>query len=426
MKVLLTTYHNNQISSGMYPYAAIASYLETYTDAEIKVVDAQREPLFDILDSWKPDIIAIGSYTVWHAEVVEQAWKIKAKAPYAKLLIGGYHITSMPSSFENSPFDYAILGEAEEAFAMLVNGENLLRIPGLIVRGNLSTIPPVPVDINTLPVVDLVKYTPKWLYNGVVGMTTSRGCYFNCSYCNIRTMSKKVRLRSVKTVVNEIELYYKVLNIRHIVFWDDVFGLNKAWLVQFMLELGKRNLIGKIKYSIHVRADTVTRELCTLWKQLGVVAWNMGIDFGNDTILLQTKGKGYTVEKIKEALLLSGEFGFVTGCSFIFGAPRETFAQMKETLSLLDWYIDMKNLGKIHHSSHMWFFVATPLPGTMWWNTALKEGKITRDIDLRRLSLHNWSEHLLLSPSVTNEEFSWIHEEAKKRMIIINGSFNEY
>ena len=423
MKVLLTTYQNNQSYSALYGLVAMASYIESY--AEVKVIDAQRQLLFKTIDAWKPDIIAMPSYTVWYDKVIKQAHLIKSRAPYAKLVLGGYHITSLPSSFKNPPFDYGVLGEGEEVLAQLCQGKNPKQIAGLITKANENAQNAWSLDITKLPVVNLPKYTLKSFYPNIVGMTTSRGCYFNCKYCNIRSMTKGVRFRPVEIVLDEIELYYKELHVETIIFWDDVFGLNAKWLNQLIDGLIKRNLLGKIQYHIHVRASTVTEKRCELWKKLGVVIWNMGLDFGDNEMLKQVKGKDCSVEKNKKALLMAGKFGFATGGSVIFGAPNETLEQMKKTLNFMNWYADMKDQNLFHSTSSIWFFVATPLPKTEWWNFALKNNRVVPDMDLRRLSLHNWKEHLLLSEEVSNEEFNWIHEEAKKAMIRINGSWGE-
>jgi radical SAM superfamily enzyme YgiQ (UPF0313 family) len=252
-KVLFVSWHNNQLDSGLYALSALATYIRPY--AEVRVVDGKLQDLFGIIDQFHPDLICMPSYTVYHKEVVERAKEVKNHIP-VKLLIGGYHITSMPSSFQNPPFDYAILGEGEEALKKLILGET--DICGLITQ---------PCDIATLPVVDLPRLTNRDFYrNGAVGMVSSRGCYFNCEYCAIRSMSRGVRFRPIEVVIDEIELYYKELGICHIIFWDDVFGVNTEWLTEFIATLEQRKLLGRLTYDIHVRASTVTQKRCELWK----------------------------------------------------------------------------------------------------------------------------------------------------------------
>jgi radical SAM superfamily enzyme YgiQ (UPF0313 family) len=412
-KVLFVSWHNNQLDSGLYALSALATYIRPY--AEVRVVDGKLQDLFGIIDQFHPDLICMPSYTVYHKEVVERAKEVKNHIP-VKLLIGGYHITSMPSSFQNPPFDYAILGEGEEALKKLILGET--DICGLITQ---------PCDIATLPVVDLPRLTNRDFYrNGAVGMVSSRGCYFNCEYCAIRSMSRGVRFRPIEVVIDEIELYYKELGICHIIFWDDVFGVNTEWLTEFIATLEQRKLLGRLTYDIHVRASTVTQKRCELWKKMGVICWNMGLDFGDDAMLARVKGGGSTVQKNKEAVLLGGEYGFRIGASVIFGAPEEKFEQMVNTLRFLQWYGDQKFTEKIHPHSGIWFFICTPLPGTKWWTWGIEHKRFDLSIDLDKLSLHNWKDHLLLDESVSEEQLDWIHEEAKKHMIRINGSFTEY
>lgn len=420
-KVLFVSFNNSQTDSGLYALSALATYIRPY--AEVKVIDGIKQDLFGTIDQFCPDLICIPSYTVFHKGVVEHAKRIKEYVPNVKLVLGGYHITSMPSSFQNPPFDYAILGEGEEALKKLIHGET--DILGLITQP-CGVVESDSVDISTLPVVDLPNLTNRDFYSGAVGMVSSRGCYFNCEYCAIRSMSRGVRFRSVEIVVDEIELYHNKLGAQHIIFWDDVFGLNSEWLTEFIAMLEQRKLLGKITYSIHVRASSVTRKRCELWKRMGVVFWNMGLDFGDDVMLAKVKGGGSTVQKNKDAVLLGGEYGFRIGASVIFGAPEEKFEQMVNTLVFLQWFGDQKFSGKIHPNSAIWFFICTPLPNTKWWAWGIEHKRFDSSIDLEKLSLHNWKDHLLLDESISEEQINWIHEDAKKHMIRINGSFAEY
>jgi len=424
-RILFVEFHNHQTNTAMYAVSALATYIRSY--AEVRVIDGVKQDLWGIILEFKPDLIAMGSYSINYLDVVDWARVIKSHFPEMKLLLGGYHITSLPESFLNPPFDYAILGEGEEALKSLVLGEE--DIQGLITGvPDKQTLPFLQTayisDLAKLPVVDLPSLTLKKFYDGAVGMVASRGCYFNCEYCGIRTMSQGVRFRPVKTVVDEVELYRKEIYANHIIFWDDVFGLNLKWLDEFETELKNRDLLGKVTFSIHVRASTVTRSLCELWKRIGVVYWNMGLDFGSDEMLKKVKGKDNSVQKNAEALLLSGEYGFQVGASFIFGAPGETFDQMKGTLAFLQWLGDRKDEGKVHVA--IWFFIAAPLPRTGWWKWGLEHNRFDSNIDPKKLSLHNWKDHLLLDQNVTEEQLDWVHEDAKKHITRINGRFVEW
>lgn len=431
MRVLLINFNNHEVYSGMYSLAALASHIER-PGIEVRVMDALRQPFYETLVSWKPDIIGITSYTVWYGKVVEHAHKIKALLPSCKLVIGGHHITSLPESFVSPPFDYGIIGDGEEALTSLCEGK--------IIKGVISRKVPVdadnrctvqfehcdPVDVSTLPVVDLPKYTERSNYaQGLVGLVASRGCHYNCKYCNIRAMSKNIRLYPVERVAREIQLYYETLKTKTMIFWDDVFGLDVNWMNNLISELDRKSLLGRIQFYIHVRASTVTEERCQLWKKLGVVAWNMGLDFGDDTMLKETKGNDCSVGTNKEALLMAHRYGFSTGGSVVFGAPGETIQQMNRTLEFMAWYADMKDKGMIGPASSIWFFVATPLPRTEWWRIAESSGKVRWDMDCGRMSLHNWNDHFLLDSSVTDDQFKWVHEHAKRLMARINGVWSE-
>lgn len=120
---------------------------------------------------------------------------------------------------------------------------------------------------------------------------------------------------------------------------------------------------------------------------------------------------------------MAKRYGIATGGSVIFGAPGEIIDDMKETLAFMKWYADMIQNGLC--SGSIWGFIATPLPGTQWWDIAEKKGKVSWDMACERLGLHNWKEHFLLDDSVSEEQLNWVHEEFKKLMIRINGRWDE-
>lgn len=438
MRILLVNFHANDPSHGMYGLAWLATYIQDV--CEVMVVDALRENYYDAVRRFNPDWIGMTAYSHWYREVLDKAIETKKLFPRVKIVLGGPHITSLPRSFWNPPFDCAIIGEGEEALRDLSAGRDPKFIKGVITKhfnnGNDFAQHTDPFNVKKMGVVRLDKYTRVQNYRpGIAGIVTSRGCYFNCQYCSMRSMIKGVRLRPRDIVAEEIRLCYERLGTRFMVFWDDVSLLNMEWTDGLIEELYRRGLLGKIRYEIHARASSMTDERCRQWHRLGVCSLNMGLDFGSDRMLKLVKGPDSSIEKNKEALLMGGRYGFETRCSFIFGGPTETIEEMKETLDLMTWYAIMKEKGLI--KGDIWFFVATCLPGTQWWDMALQKGenskgsatakaalsKVSWDMDLRRLWLHNWKDHFMLEDNISEEEINWVNEEAKKRMARINGSW---
>ena len=102
--------------------AYLASYLrEKIPNLDIKIIDQKsHSQILRILAKESPDIIGLSAVSENWVKVKELARDIRHISRQSKIIIGGVHITTLPSSFNNSFFDYAILGEGEIPFLKLV------------------------------------------------------------------------------------------------------------------------------------------------------------------------------------------------------------------------------------------------------------------------------------------------------------------
>ena len=178
----------------------------------------------------------------------------------------GLHCAINPST--NSDFsvmDFAIRREPEFTIVELVKaivnktqdfsnirGLSWKRYDGKIIHNEDR---PLLEDLDRLPfparhLLDGYQNMPPHCFQGIYG---SRGCPFDCIFCGCHTsMGYKPRIRSAKSMVDEIEYVYKRYRTRYFYICDDIFFISKDRAHEFCNLLLKRRL--PIYWSAQTRA----------------------------------------------------------------------------------------------------------------------------------------------------------------------------
>jgi radical SAM superfamily enzyme YgiQ (UPF0313 family) len=174
-----------------------------------------------------------------------------------------------------------------------------------------------------------------------IHVSTSRGCYANCSFCSIakffRMGNGKVwRRRSAESLADEVELLAKQFNFNRFKFIDDQFILtNKEgheFADDFGAELGRRNL--QINFQIACRANNIERRLFERLKALGLEKVFVGIESGHQRGL-DTFDKETTVAINNQALATLRDLGLKYDVGFILVDPYTTYDELKQNLIYL-------------------------------------------------------------------------------------------
>ena len=291
----------------------------------------------EIIHRERPDLIGITATSPEMHNAVAIASGLKARVS-TPIVLGGVHATIFKEQvLEDHPcFDFAVIGEGEEVIVELLEGllrpQDYDKIQGLIYRRNgkivQNPLRPLLQNLDTLPFPDRRDVPPSLYFRSVprlghrvtAAFMSSRGCPCHCTYCAIEHIPgwRRVRFRSAKNVVDEIEYLVRELNIPHISFNDDVLTLNKERIYEICREISRRRL--RFTWEGLSRADCVDRNLLTAMRDAGFVRISYGIESGNPKILKST-GKNETLEQITEAFRLTHEVGIVARGSLIIGLP---------------------------------------------------------------------------------------------------------
>ena len=197
-------------------------------------------------------------------------------------------------------FDYGIIGEGEQTALELVNAihsgnkEEIPSIKGIIFRNDSGIVRTPPrayiEDLDTIPfparhlLPDLKKYRYRFYKHlPTATIITSRGCPYQCTFCDRAVFGNKLRMRSIKNMLDEIEILVKEYGVRGINIQDDLFTITPQRVIEFCDQLMSRKL--KISWSCLARVDCITPEMLKIMKKAGCWQIGYGIESGNQKIL---------------------------------------------------------------------------------------------------------------------------------------------
>ena len=366
------------MEAGIYPPLGllyIASYLLKYSNYEVKIIDSVAENLsYKDLETKvkkeKPDIVGIYTTTQYLWDTVLTARMIKSLDKDIKIIVGGPHVQLFPyETIKLGEFDYLVYGEGEIVFKRLLDfikeEKDPEILPEVLGKNNLDKklVRSVVNDLNVLPYPNR-RLLPYKKYksilakkNPITTMMSSRGCPYNCHFCNSIERGKKPRYVDPKKVVDEIEDILR-LGIEDILFFDENFASNRKRVIDICNEIIKRGI--KVRWHCRMRADLVDRELVRKMKLAGCRLIQFGIESGTEHIQ-KVLNKNLNLRKVRENIKIVKDAGIFTYADFMIGSPEETVEEMKKTIEFA------KELGL----DYAMFGVLNPLPETEIYRLSL-------------------------------------------------------
>jgi anaerobic magnesium-protoporphyrin IX monomethyl ester cyclase len=291
----------------------------------------------DKIDEINPPIVGLQILTgnrVCSFRLIEN---INDKYPCIKIVIGGIHVTVMHEQILNKyPFLTAVLGEGEITFSELIDSSKAPEdIDGIAFYGNGKIIKTKErALIENLDVLPFPKH--EVFFNEIRRcgcILTSRGCPFSCTFCCLCSISqRRVRYRSVKNVVDEIEyMTRKFKGMSSIWIHDDSFFLRNSRVIDFCTEIIKRGI--KIEFICSGRMKPLNSEMILAMEQAGFTHILFGLESGSEEILRSSK-KAITKEDAINAIKLFKNSSIRISTFLIVGLPGETIETVKETIEL--------------------------------------------------------------------------------------------
>jgi len=390
--------------------------LEAYLSARGKNIETLvSEEVSDII-RYRPDLVAITATSENYPLAIRIAKSVKENTG-ARAVIGGAHISSLPSSID-PVFDAGVIGEGEETLLELVNffsGNQKLdasimsSIRGIVYRDkdDVFVTPPRSAisDLGLLPLPNRKKWVSKI---GMAYLMTARGCNFRCTFCAAcRFWGGGVRFFPVGHVISEIKDIAENFKPKAIRIFDDIFTLNKERVREIISRLKSEGLSHSISYICWSRADLIDEDYVKLLKEGNFVYVAFGVESASERIMKELKGEGMSLKKVERAIALLKGAGINVGLTFILGTPGEKDEDMQATYDFI-----------ARHKDEILDIELNPLiafPGTPIWDEAKKGGLVSDDMDWERLSdtgvitTFDFNNYIYLNPAMPFDRFmAWI------------------
>jgi len=395
--------------------AYIAAVLEkdghrvSYLDCSAERLSVGRAA--DLLKNYEaPDFIGLTATTPLINNALAIARAAKKIFPAAKIILGGTHPSVMPEETISHDFvDFVAVDEGEKTMSELVGGKSPADILGLVFKQNGQIIknPPRPLieNLDDLPLpayhlLPMDKYYPavgSYRRLPVMALLATRGCPGRCTYC-YRTFRGRVRTRSPRRLIEEIDFLQKNYGIKEFAFYDDTFTMFKKQVREFCEIIIKDKI--DVTWSCFTRADCVDEPLLSLMVKAGCHLILFGVESADEQIL-KNINKNISLEQATTTVRLARRLGLETRAAFMFGNQGETEETIKKTIAF----------AKKLDPDEAQFNIAMPYPGTELFNWA-KEKKYIKSFDWDD---YNYSGAVLELPDLTRAKLRYYYELAHRQ-----------
>lgn len=278
--------------------------------------------------------------------------KIRDTGIDCHITVGGYLPTSYPEILLELNADSLLYGEGDFSISELAErierGHKWNDMKSLIYKENDKLI--INESYDRIDNLDILPFPErdnlKYILNrgGVAAVSTSRGCYGNCSFCLIQSNfakqhgQKEWTCRSGKNIVDEIESLLINYGIKEIWFMDPNFigpiGKGSERAIEMCKEIKERHI--NFTFTIECRTDDVikNKELLKKLVEVGLRRVFLGIESGVQKSL-DLYNKGVAVKENEEAVEILRDLGVSIHAGFIYYDPTTTLEEISENINFI-------------------------------------------------------------------------------------------
>jgi radical SAM superfamily enzyme YgiQ (UPF0313 family) len=321
-----------------------------------RLVDTNVHPLTDADLRWA-DVALLSGMLVHKQDLLAILERCRARG--LRTVIGG----PVTSSVEELPrhADHVVVGEAEELVAGLAADlENGTAKP-LYRAGQLPGLVKTP-----LPELSLIN--PR--HYSAMGIQYSRGCPFNCEFCDIiEIYGRKPRTKSPAQVLAELEQLYERKWRGSVFIVDDNFIGNKRKVKELLVALTEWNIRHRRPFTFFTEASVnlaEDAELLQLMKDAGFIRVFLGIETPVEASLKEAQKMQNTRRSLLDSVRRIQSYGMEVMAGFIVGFDNDTEDVFDRQVEFIqESAIPLAMVGLL-----------LALPGTQLYRRLSKEGRI--------------------------------------------------
>lgn len=390
-------------------------------DGKTVIIGQDNKEIAEVVGEYKPDVVGISalfSNLVGSAHNIARV--VKTTSPDTIVVTGGNYVSNSVSDFlyakanpasnmpprltalEDQNIDYAMWGEVDfswpELADALIQGKDVSRIPGLVVREGLDYIinsKPKALDVTTLPrpardLVDMEAYfaigafhSPKSYSSRVLPVMASRGCPEVCSFCTTPEMwGKKVRWRTIEDIAAEIYEAINMYNIEEIQFEDDTLTANRRRLLELCDVLEQIGLPWCTPNGTKANYHQYKEDQLHLFQRManaGCYQISIAGESGNQRVLDEIIKKKLRLKQVVSAIDAAKKVKMVVHTFWVVGFPGETREEIERTIQFAE------DSGADSYS----IAIFNPLPGTSLYRQVMKDNLWWPGRDISQMMFRN-------------------------------------
>jgi len=324
-----------------------------------KLVDMNVTRLTDEHLEWA-DLILLSAMIVQKKSVLEIIERCRTLG--RKIVAGGPLFTTQPEQFEG--IDHFVLNEAEVTLPRFLSDLAAGKPQPLYRSERKPDILQTPVPLWSL--IDLKKYA-------TMAIQYSRGCPFNCEFCDIIIMNGRVpRAKSTTQMLREFQALYDAGWRKSVFIVDDNFIGNTVKVKRMLPELIAWQKLHRFPFtlltevSVNLARD---EELMQLMSAANFFKVFLGLETPNQDSLLECGKKQNTADSLVETVDIIHRHGMQVMGGFIVGFDNDPE-------NIFD--LQMRFIQEIGVVTAM-VGILTALPQTRLWHRLRAEGRLLQE-----------------------------------------------
>jgi radical SAM superfamily enzyme YgiQ (UPF0313 family) len=306
---------------------------------QFKLIDANVELLLDEQFEWA-DIVCTGGMLPQQRGMLSII--DKAHQNGCRVVVGGPDPTSQPELYQSA--DYLVQGEGE------------INIPRLIedldkgcLSGEYKSCDMADMTKAVVPRFDLVKFKD-YIH---VGIQYTRGCPFNCEFCDIIELyGRKSRTKTSEQIINELQTLYDLGYKGHIDFVDDNFIGNKKNVKKVLPAIKEWSDVHNYPFYFTTEATinlADDEDLLQMMKDIDFRFVFIGIESPENEVLTSIQKKLNTNRNIVKNIMKIYSYGMIVNAGFIIGFDNENNRSAENMMNCIqESGICMAMLGKLY------------------------------------------------------------------------------